>query len=146
MGQQTSSTLTATLGSSTSFYSQRNVDAAIRENYAVIAAIIRDSKGKVLEAKMQKIDLVDSLEGDAVVAKLGLELVRCQGFREVLLEGDSEIVINAIRCWPQISEWRIHTLVQQVQELGSRLQSCKAIHVYRGASSMVHHLARWAAA
>ncbi|KAB1216079.1 Carbonic anhydrase, chloroplastic [Morella rubra] len=103
-----------------------NVDAAIRENYAVIAAIICDSKGKVLEAKMQKIDVVDSLEGDAAVAKLGLELVRCQGFRE-------------------ISEWRIHTLVQQIQDLGSRLQSCKAIHVYRGASSMVHHLAHWAA-
>lgn len=65
----------------------------------------------VLGAKAKRIDAVDSLEGEAVATKLGLELMLSQGFRKVLLEGDSEIVIKAIRCWPHISEWRIHSLV-----------------------------------
>lgn len=52
-----------------------NVDAAIRETYAVIVAIIRDSGGVVLRAEAKRIDAVDSLEGEAVAAKLGLELV-----------------------------------------------------------------------
>lgn len=87
---------------------------AIRESYAVIATIIRDSSGVVLGARVRQIDAVDALEGEAEAARLGMELVRCQGFREVLLEGDSE----------------------------SRLHRWQASYVYRDANSLVHHLAR----
>lgn len=87
----------------------------------MIATIIRDSSGVVLGARVRQIDAVDALEGEAETARLGMELVRCQGFREVLLEGDSETVTKAIRCWPHISEWRILSLVKEIHDLGSRL-------------------------
>lgn len=38
-----------------------NVDVAVRDRFAVIAAIIRDSQGVVLGAKVKKIGVVDPL-------------------------------------------------------------------------------------
>lgn len=94
----------------------------------MIAAIIRDFRGVILGAKVKKIDVVDPLEGEAEAkaAKLGLELVHFQGFREVILEEDSELVIKAIRNWPQISEWRILSLVQEIHDMCCRLHSWQA--------------------
>lgn len=56
------------------------------------------------------------------------------------------MVIKAIRSWPKISEQRILSLVQEIHDMGSRLHSWQASHVHRDANSLVHHLARWAAA
>lgn len=81
-----------------------NVDIAIRDSYAVIAAILQDCQGAILGDLVKKIVVVDPLESEVEAAKLGMELVINQGFREVILEGDSEIVIKAIQKWPQKTE------------------------------------------
>lgn len=77
---------------------------------------------------------------------MGVELAYFHGFREVILEGDFEIVIKAIQLWPQKSNWRIHSLVQEIRAVCCRLQSWQAVHVYRGPNELVQDLARWAAA
>lgn len=75
-----------------------NVDVAIQEEYAVIAALARDSSGVLIGARAQKLKAVDVLKGKVEAARLDMKLVRSQGYHEVLLEGDSEIVIKAIQC------------------------------------------------
>lgn len=89
-----------------------NVDVAIRDNFAVIIATARDFQGQIQGAVTKQIQAAGLLEGEAEAAKLGLEFVVDKGFREVMLEGDSELVIKAIQLWPQSSEWRINSTVK----------------------------------
>lgn len=93
-----------------------------------------------------KIDAVKPLEGEAAAAKLGIEFAWQMGYRDILLEGDSELMIKAIQNFPHCMEWRIHATVQEIVEFGRKMHSCKAIHVRRGANEIMHHFARWAAA
>lgn len=64
-----------------------NVDVAIREEFAVIAAVIRDYRGVVKGASFAKIDVVQPLEGEAAAAKLGVESAWQMGFRDIILKG-----------------------------------------------------------
>ncbi|KAB1222926.1 hypothetical protein CJ030_MR2G019445 [Morella rubra] len=111
-------------------------------NEVVHGAIARDSQGKIQRDVTKPIKTVGPLEGEAKAAKLGLELAVTRGFREVILEGDSELVVKSINCWPQSSEWRIHSTVKEMLEVGKRLLSWQAEHVYSGANEIVHHLIR----
>ncbi|KAB1219636.1 hypothetical protein CJ030_MR3G011104 [Morella rubra] len=50
-----------------------NVDVAIRDQFAVIAALIRDSNGVVKGSTFEKIKAVQPLEREVAAAKLGIE-------------------------------------------------------------------------
>ncbi|KAB1224236.1 hypothetical protein CJ030_MR2G005731 [Morella rubra] len=73
-----------------------NVDVAIRDQFAVIAALIRDSNGVVKGSKFEKIEAVQPLEGEVAAAKLGIDFAMQMRFWDIILEGDSAIVIKAI--------------------------------------------------
>lgn len=122
-----------------------NVEVAVRDCFAIIAAIARDFQGTVLGAVVKQIEALEPVVGDAYAAKLGMELAEEKGFRVVLLEGDFELVIKAIQAWPQSSEWGIHPTVFESHDIGQRFLSWQADHVYRGANVLMHYLARWAA-
>ncbi|KAB1226792.1 hypothetical protein CJ030_MR1G021664 [Morella rubra] len=119
-----------------------NVDVAIRQNFAVIAAIARDFYGKIQGVVTKQIKAARPLEGEAEATKLGLEPSVSSGFWELILEGDSELVVKAIQRWSQLSEWCIHSTVKEMLEVGKGLLSWQVEHVYRGANEMVHHFAR----
>ncbi|KAB1221445.1 hypothetical protein CJ030_MR2G013169 [Morella rubra] len=77
-----------------------NVDVAIRDDFAAIAL---DFQGVVLVVGVKQIDAVEPLIDEAHAAKMGTELATHMGFRDIILEGDYELVIKAIRAWPHFS-------------------------------------------
>ena len=77
-----------------------NVDTAIRDTFAVAAAVIHDAKGAIWGFKILKWDVVSPLIGEAEAAKLGVALVHQLGFRQIILESDFELVIKAIKMAP----------------------------------------------
>ncbi|KAB1226835.1 hypothetical protein CJ030_MR1G012139 [Morella rubra] len=134
-----------------------NVDVVVRDEFTVVATIIQDHlsvvKGSTfLKIKIKKgstflkIEVLQPLEGEALATKLGVEFVQQMGFKDAILEGDSELVMKAINRFPACSEWRIHHIVLDIVDVCRQMKSWKALHVPRGANEVVHHLARWAAA
>lgn len=105
-------------------------DVAIRDSYAVIAAVARNSAGQVIGAMVQKLDPVSPLEGEVETAKLGVKLACDQRFQQVILEGDSETVMKAIQSWPHPVDWRIDLAVKEIRDACCRLLSWRAVHVY----------------
>lgn len=67
------------------------------------------------------------------------------GFLDITLEGDSEMVIKAIRKYPTRTEWRIHHIVLEILDVcrHRQMQSWRGTHGYWGANKAVHHLVRW---
>lgn len=81
-----------------------NVDMVVRDQFAVIAALIRDHQGEVKGSTFVKIEAVQPLEGDATAAKLGVEFAKQMGFWDIIMEGDSAWMIKAIQMWPKRTE------------------------------------------
>ncbi|KAB1215595.1 hypothetical protein CJ030_MR4G001645 [Morella rubra] len=92
---------------------------------------------------VRQFDPVSPLEGEVEVAKLGVKLACDFGFQQVILEGDFETVMKATQKWPQPVDWRIGSTVKEIHDACCHLLSMRAVHVYRGANEMAHHLARW---
>lgn len=77
-----------------------NWDAAknLKEKRIGIGVIIRDNMGPVFAAQCKTIHAVyDPTTAEAVAALHALELSRDSGLQEVLLEGDSKIVVTALK-------------------------------------------------
>lgn len=81
--------------------------------------------------------------GEAEAMKLGVKLVYNLGYRNILLEGDSATVISAFNNFPEVTDWRIHSIVTDSFETIRLLQSWSFTHICREANDVVHHLARW---
>ncbi|KAB1203276.1 hypothetical protein CJ030_MR8G026870 [Morella rubra] len=81
-----------------------NTDVAIRENFAVAAAVFRGSQGIVLGATAEKILVGSPVEGEAVVAKMGIMEASHRGWPRVVLECDSSLVIKFILQYPKCAD------------------------------------------
>jgi hypothetical protein len=73
-----------------------NFNVAIRDNFAVAAAIISNSDGEIILAVTQKLSNTNALIGEAYAALLITRLVASIGIENFLLEGDAFLVILAV--------------------------------------------------
>ncbi|KAB1203799.1 hypothetical protein CJ030_MR8G016817 [Morella rubra] len=122
-----------------------NFDVAVREDFAVGAAVIKNHLGQIVGACVEKIFIEDPEEGEIRAAHLGLlEAERC-GSRKIVVEGDSRQAIEAFRCYPEKRNWRCHGRIGDIVGFASAFDSCSFSFVYRGANEEAHLLARWAA-
>nr|POE58151.1 putative ribonuclease h protein [Quercus suber] len=121
-----------------------NFDDAIFSTHssASLGMIIRDPASLVLAALSQKIPLPTSMETVEVIAtRRALLFARELGFERVLVEGDSEVVINAIKEKSLISSDWGHIL-RDIHALSYSFSGISFLHVKRSGNSVAHHLAR----
>ncbi|KAB1227829.1 hypothetical protein CJ030_MR1G022062 [Morella rubra] len=88
---------------------------------------------------------VSPLIGEAEAAKVEAELALAAGCINIVLEGDSKVIIKAIQTAPQKVDWRIDSLVSYIVSVLHLIKSWKVRHVRRSANMGVHNLALWAA-
>lgn len=62
-----------------------NFDVAVRPDFSVGAAVLRDHLGRVVGVKVQKSHVVGPLEGEVFATTLGLEAGKAQGFQDVII-------------------------------------------------------------
>lgn len=60
-----------------------NFDAAIRDSFAVVAAVTWDCEGQIKGAAIKCLDAVDPVEGEVEAAKLGVQLACDKGYSKV---------------------------------------------------------------
>jgi hypothetical protein len=123
-----------------------NFDTAIRASFSVQAAVCRDSKGKIIKAIAQTNPSCEPTYGEALAAQLAASLAAGLKLTKFSLEGDSQIVINALTTPSITVDWHIESVIANALTLipSSSLWEAKKIH--RSANFCAHHVAYWAAA
>ncbi|XP_065623642.1 uncharacterized protein LOC136064997 [Quercus suber] len=111
-------------------------------NTAGIGVVIRNEEGQVMVSLSQKTTLpFTAIEVEAMAARRALELALETGFQQIILEGDSQILLSAL-------EKNFHTLsnfghlITDIQYLASCFSKMQYSHVRKHCNTVAHSLAR----
>ena len=109
-----------------------------------LGVIIRDDRGRV-EAAMSKKVLVPlgALEAEAKAFEAGLLLARDIGIQDVILEGDSLVIYNAL-CEASLPPSSVASVVLGMLDLCKKFRLIKFSHVKRKGNRLAHLLAKYA--
>lgn len=124
-----------------------NFDGALfsQEGLAGIGVIIRNDQGLAMAALSQQIPSPASVEMvEVIAARRALMFAKELGFDKIEVEGDSEIVVNAIAGDYMDNSYWGHVL-QDVKFLFSSFSCISVKHIYRAGNCVAHKLARRAA-
>jgi hypothetical protein len=123
-----------------------NFDNAIRKQFSVQETICRDSQGHILKAISQISPPCKANFGEALAAQLAASLAVSLDLKTFSLEGDSSVVIAALKTPTLSQDWHINSVI--VATIASLPVSSfwVARKVYRSANFCAHHVAFWAAA
>ena len=91
-----------------------NFDAAVKENMLVYAMVVRDEEGSILKAWAQEDVAGGPLWAKAKVALFPIICSKQAGFKKLILEGDSLIVVNAINDLKGVHPWVIGPIVEDI--------------------------------
>jgi hypothetical protein len=118
---------------------------AIRDNFAVAAAVISNSDGEIILAATQKLSITDALIGEASADLLTTRLATFIGLGNFLLEGDALLVILAVNQPHIFSSWHFAPYISDIRLELSIFQSWNDSKVFRCANLHAHVLVKWAA-
>jgi hypothetical protein len=123
-----------------------NFDTAIKGNFSAQAAVCRDSDGKIIKAISQISPPCDPTFGEALAALLAASLAVSLKLKSFTIEGDSLLVISALKL-PSISlDWKIEKVISDFFLLVPASPTWEARKVNKSANFCAHHVAYWAAA
>ncbi|KAL0004760.1 hypothetical protein SO802_012321 [Lithocarpus litseifolius] len=123
-----------------------NFDGAVfkDKDRAGIGVIIRDSRGLVMGSMSQVVPLPQTIvELEALAALKALEFAADLGLFNVILEGDSEILINALMD-NSLSLASFGLLIQDIKAYAEFFQCISFSHIRREGNIVAHNLARHA--
>ena len=121
-----------------------NVDGAVFKELGCcgVGVVIRNALGQIMGAMSKKPELpLGAVEVEAKVFEEGLMLARDLGLNQVTLEGDAQVVTNALlgKCLPPTS---IRTFVAGAKHWKQMVQVWKTNHVRRTGNVAAHLMAR----
>jgi hypothetical protein len=112
----------------------------------VQAAVCRDSKGKIIKAIAQTNPPCEPTYGEALAAQLATSLAADLKLTKFSLEGDSQIVINALTTPSITVDWHIESVIANALSLISSSSLWEAKKIYKSANFCAHHVVYWVAA
>ena len=121
-----------------------NFDGALfsAANTAGMRVVIRNEEGQVMVSHSQKTTLpITAIEVEAMATRRALELALETGFQQIILEGDSQILLSAL-------ENNSHTLsnfghlITDIHYLASCFSKIQYSHVRRHCNTVTNSLAR----
>lgn len=126
----------------TSCKSLQGVDAAVfvRQSSVGIGVIIRDDKGRLEAAMSKKIQAQLGVVEAAVVAhEVGLLFAKDIGIHNIIIEGDSLIIHNAL-CEMSNPPSSVVAIIQGMQDLCKEFQGVEFSHVRKQGNMPAHLL------
>ena len=122
-----------------------NFDVAVRDNLVVFAALFCDDS-KIIYAATEKANAMPPLQAEACAALFTIRMARDLYLNNVIFEGDSLLVCDALADQSVIPDWDIESLILEGRELlVSHFSFHFCQHIPRLDNSAVHNLAHWAA-
>ena len=114
----------------------------MKQKAAGVGVVIRDSEGRLEAALSRKIQLpLGAAEVEAKAVEVGLLFAKDVGVRDVVVEGDSTVVYNAL-CNCSRAPSTIATVTNGIQDIGKEFRSIEYSHVRRQGNVPAHILAK----
>jgi hypothetical protein len=89
-----------------------NFDTAIREDFSSQATVCRNSNGVILKILSQIRPSCSPAIGEALAAQLASELAISLQLYQVILKGDSSLVISALQNPSCVMDWQINFIIK----------------------------------
>uniref|UniRef100_A0A803QB20 Reverse transcriptase zinc-binding domain-containing protein n=1 Tax=Cannabis sativa TaxID=3483 RepID=A0A803QB20_CANSA len=119
-----------------------NCDVRVGLDSMCIAVVARNHQGSVVRIHTAQLNFVDPLCGEAAACCSAVDLALLLGFKYVLVESDSRIVINAINGME--SHWAIENYVSFCVKSSPSFSCCNFIYASRTCNFTAHNVANWA--
>ena len=123
-----------------------NVDGALfsKSKLSSVGVIVRDEEGNVIAAMSRKKNLpLRVLELEAKALEIGVKLVKEVGLRDVVFEGDSQLIINAVHGIGEV-EAPVQNIIQGVLRKAQGFRMFDFLHIKRQGNASAHLLAQHA--
>ena len=123
-----------------------NIDGAVfaSQKAAGLGVIIRDDRGRVEATTSKKVWVpLGALEAEALVFEAGLLLARDIGIQDVILEGESLVIYNAL-CESSLPPSSVALVVLGMLDLCKEFRRIEFSHVKRKGNRLAHLLAKYA--
>ncbi|XP_026416829.1 uncharacterized protein LOC113312282 [Papaver somniferum] len=116
-------------------------DGAAGSKGFACGVIARDKGAKVLGCQNKIIDYCTADETEAFSALLAVELGFSKGFRNIILEGDSLHVINALKHKHYTANWKIKNTISGTRDELKNFKSVEFRYIRKNANNVAHNLA-----
>jgi hypothetical protein len=120
-------------------------DVAVRQEFAVAAATLRDHEGNFLAVSSKKLPPLAASQGEAHAALLAVSLAVSVGCSSLVLEGDSLLTIVAINDPSLFLDWASAPVISDLHGLLLSIPVWSALKISRSANFCAHNVAKWAA-
>lgn len=117
-----------------------NVDGSRRKGFAACGGLVRDSNGSFVRGFYCNLGTATSVSAELWGLVHGLCLAKNLGIQSLLVELDSQVVINMIRMRRTICCYLKPLLDEALQHINDSNWHCSVSHVYREANSCADHL------
>ncbi|XP_059070720.1 uncharacterized protein LOC131860341 [Cryptomeria japonica] len=123
-------------------WTKLNFDSASKGNpgQSGIGAIIQDEQGNILHGLFGGIRVAMNNEVGIRALEAGLRLCIRQRLSRIIIEGDSQIIIDGIR-QSSLHNWKLNKWVPMIKEHLRTIESYEIGHVYREGNQVVDYLA-----
>lgn len=92
-----------------------NFDGAAGPKGYACAAVARNAQSGVDGCQAKVLDFISPVEAEAYGVLLSIELAVSKGFKQIIVEGDSLTVINALRYHNSPTPWRIQNTISRAK-------------------------------
>ncbi|XP_075650029.1 uncharacterized protein LOC142620555 [Castanea sativa] len=107
-----------------------------------VGVIIKDDKGRLEAAMSKKIQApLGAMEAEAVAHEVGLLFAKDIGIHNIIIEGDSLIIHNAL-CEMSNPPSSVAAIIQGMQDLCKEFQGVEFSHIRRQGNMPTHLLAK----
>lgn len=123
-------------------YFKVNVDGALftKSKQSGVGVIVRDEEGNVVAVMCRKLDLpLGALETEAKALEIGVSFAEEVGLRDVVFEGDSQLIINAIQGMGEAAS-SILNIIQGVLRKAQCFKTFDFLHTKRQGNVPAHCL------
>ncbi|XP_059073731.1 uncharacterized protein LOC131874396 [Cryptomeria japonica] len=119
-----------------------NFDGAAKGNpgWAGYGSILRNEDGIILGSIGGNMGVATNNEVETLAMVRGIKFCVDQGYSKVEIEGESQIVINAV-IKQKTPNWKLHQYLDDIKQNLNRIQQYKITHVYREANRAMDQLA-----
>ncbi|XP_060969854.1 uncharacterized protein LOC133037062 [Cannabis sativa] len=119
-----------------------NCDVKVGLDSMCIAVVARDHFSRVIRVHTARENFSDALCGEAAACSLAVSVARDLGYKYVIVESDSSVVINAIN--GKESRWAIDNYISFCSKSSHSFSSCCFSFISRSCNFAAHNVARWA--
>jgi hypothetical protein len=121
-----------------------NFDIVIRDSFSAQAAVCHNSEGQILHM-ISHISSCSPNMGKALAAQLAISLASSLFLDCLILEGDSEVVLQALKHPNSTLDWRISPIIFESLDTIHFASSWEVRNINISANFYAHLVARWAA-